>query len=526
MIKTMRKGKKVIKILSVLLFLTVVATSTGVTPVLAGLSGGYVVDEGKLKGEELSIAEWMYDRNGVGIENGTILFDENYDLENPVLARTEVRASEEVRIALDVSFKITIDDMAGDKRFGFGYGIERLNQDVTDDGATFFYFQKDEDGYSAGLETRFNGEEKTLQEPKHIASEIDMVPVRIKVTWDGKVSILISGKSFYSSTAAETSATGFLGFSSTGEWTDEENYVVAKIHEMTAYNEFDSKPEAPLLSIANFDNNEFNTNEWTIANFMVPNHRGIVAENNALRFDGVCCYGTFGTMHRYSNFELQFDVFDVRNKAYVDDAGNKVGASYWLMASWGRTGEDGFAVAANQSFTYAVVFDFPLNMDENDPNKGERRSDRSMVVGFYAKGENYVQYTIPEKFAFMAPEFEERVRVKMTNVDGKFVLSMKLVEEAEYTDIFVYEYPNGLMPEGFIALRGGSNRWVPNLWNNVQNFSEYTLDNIMLKNMDNNPNAIEVDYQSNRLTFVPDYIYYDHYTDDYLVSHTGGKRTN
>ena len=99
---------------------------------------------------------------------------------------------------------------------------------------------------------------------------------------------------------------------------------------------------------------------------------------------------------------------------------------------------------------------------------------------------------------------------------------MKLQSETEWTQIWTYTYENGIMPLGYVAIRGEGNQFTSTnalyahgAW--------YSIDNILLKNYDKNPTLITVSFESNRIPPMPDYDYKDPYVDSYLIDYTGGK---
>ena len=149
----MRLSKKFKRMLTMGLALALVLCSVVAMPASAGKAGGYVVDSSKLSTNSLSQAEWKFDDAGVTLKNGVLVFDELYDLENPVLSRTAAYSSEEVKQALEVRYVLTVDEIKGDKQFGLGFGIRRLDRDITEEGATFLYAQATEKGIGFGLST-------------------------------------------------------------------------------------------------------------------------------------------------------------------------------------------------------------------------------------------------------------------------------------------------------------------------------------------------------------------------------------
>ena len=495
-----------------------------VMPASAGKAGGYVVDEKKLATETLSLAEWRFNETGVTLKDGVLVFDEFYDLDNPVLSRTEAHSSEEVKQALEVRYVLTIDEIKGDKQFGFGFGISRLDRDITEEGATFLYAQATEKGIGFGLSTVRNGEAVDLKELTHYGSKVKNISVVVRVTGAGAVTVLLGSTVFYAGQPGEVTPDGFLGFSSSGGWSSDDCYVEASVKEFTAYNEYYAKPETPLVIVADFENDEFNVNEWAINSTEVSTGSGILAKNGVLRFEGAGQNSALGTQFQYSNFELQYEIFDMKNTLSVSNDETPITPSMWQQIAWGTAGDSGYSAVSYHDMTYALVFHPPVDEDPNSPTYLQRPAGSQTTVHFYKDNVWQAAYPIPDKYDFGRPGFdpETRVQIRLVNVDGAATLYMKLVTETEWTEIWTYRYENGIMPVGYVVLRGEGNQYVASR-NEYAYGSWYSLDNILLTNYDTNPTLTTVTFETNRIPPMPDCVYKDPYVDSYLVRHTGGK---
>lgn len=518
----MRLSKKFMHALSLCLALALIVGVVGVTPASAGKAGGYVVDSAMLSTENLSQTEWKFDDAGVALKDGVLVFDEYYDLENPVLSRTAAHSSEEVKQALEIRFVMSVDKIVGEKQFGLGFGIRRLDRDITEEGAAFLYAQATEKGIGFGLSTVKDGEVVDLKELTHYGSKVKDVNITVRVTNKGAVTILLGGGIFYSGAEGEVKADGYLGFSSNGTWTDEDNYVKASIKNFIAYNEYYAKPEAPLMIVADFDSNEWNVNEWAANSTYITSGSGILAKDGVLRFEGAGQNSAIAAQFKYSNFELQYEIFDMKNTLTVDNNGFPITPSIWQQIAWGSDGDSAYGVASFYGTKFALIFQPEIDTDPNSPTYLQRKG--SMGVHFYKDSTWQAVFALPAKYDFSRPDFnpETRVQIRLVNMDGTATLYMKLATETEWTEIWSYGYENGLMPLGYVVLRGEGNQFTT--YREEYGYgSWYSIDNIMLKNYDKNPTLVTVGFESNRLPPMPDYDYKDPYLDSYLISHTGGK---
>lgn len=520
----MRLSKLCKRTLTLCLALALIVCGVTVMPASAGKAGGYVVDGEKLSTETLSQAEWRFDDTGVTLKDGVLVFDELYDVENPVLSRTAVYSSEEIDEALEIRYVLTVDEIKGNKQFGLGFGIPRLNRDITEEGAAFLYAQATEKGIGFGLSTVKDGEVVHLKELTHYGSKAKDVAITVQITNKGAVTVLLGSSFFYAGTEGEVMPDGYLGFSSSGNWTDDENYVKATVKNFVAYNEYYAKPEAPLQVLADFSNDEFNVNEWTMSASNITGGSGIVCKDGILRFDGAGQNAAIGAQFKYSNFELQLDFFDMKNTLTAHTNGTPIPPSQWFQISWGTDAASAYAAASYYGAEYRLIFETGLDLNPDSPTYLQRPANGGLGVHFYDSTGWKGATPIPAKYAFNHPSFDPNtvVQMRLVNVDGSAILYMKLETETEWTEIWRHSYANGVMPLGYVVLRGEGNQFAGTR-NQYYHGGWYSLDNIMIKNYDKNPSVVAVTFESNRVPPVPDYDYKSPFVDTYLISHTGGK---
>ena len=522
----MRLSTKIKRALTLSLVFALVLCGVAVMPASAGKAGGYLVTDEMLQGETLSQAEWKFDDTGVTLKDGALVFDEFYDLENPVLSRTAAYTSEEVKAALEVNYSISIDEIKGTKQFGLGFGIRRLDRDITEEGAAFLYAQATEKGVGFGISVIKDGETVHLKELTHFGSKAKDVNITVRVTNEGALTVMLGGSIFYSGEAGEVMADGYLGFSSSGGWSTDENYVKATVKNFVAYNEYYAKPEAPLMVVADFEGDEWNVNEWAANSTLISGGSGILCMDGHLRFEGAGQNSAIAAQFKYSNFEVQFDLFDMKNTSSVHTNGTVIAPSIWMQISWGTDAASAYAAASYYGTTYSLIFETGLDTNPDSPTYLQRPAGGGLSVHFYdnANGGWKSATPIPEKYQFNRVDFdpETRVQTRLVNVDGTATLYMKLETETEWTQIWQYQYENGIMPMGYIVFRTEGNQFTGTR-KQYYHGGWFSMDNIVIKNYDRNPTLVTVEFESNRLPVIQDYDYKDPYLDSYLISHTGGK---
>ena len=494
----------------------------------AGLNGGEIIKSEMFDGEKLSIADWKYRENGLSLENGTIHFDKKYGLNNPLLSRTEIFSSSEIKETLTVSFKIKIQDIEGDKRFGIGYGINRLDGNVDSVGSTFVYFCRIGSGIGVGVSLFKTEGEKKLLSPNDISleeTENKYHDIAYSVFNDGTLILTVDGNVLFSGAKDETRVDGFVGFSALGSRTSADNFVDIYIRDVYAYNQYYDKPENVLISAADFDNGEFNTNEWVLSSRGMAYHDGVIVRDDVLEFSGAGGGSNFVNQYAYSNFELQYDIFDVKNdRSYAPD-GRPILPSFWQAVYWGLKTPDAqsFATNAEGNHKNMLYFDAAINFNVGDENFGKRTGDTALFF-IYDGSYRAAGIVLPEKYRFMNEGFTGKVRIRVRVCDGVLTVGLKLIDELEYEEVYRFEYPNGLTTTGYVGLGGTSNQFASSFKQYMRG-SFYKIDNIVICNYDINPTLVQTSFKSNVLTPIPDAEYNDPYVEDYLIINTGGKGT-
>ncbi|MBQ9482308.1 MAG: hypothetical protein IJU84_09100 [Clostridia bacterium] len=489
----------------------------------AGTSGVYVEDGSVFQGQELSISEWYFDKSaGVALEEvggASTVALKTKDAGKIFTSRTAVTASEEIEECLYVTIGMSIKSLLEGRKFGFVFGSPALLGNIDAAGTTFLWFENSGNGFNYGLKRFGTGGESVLVSESYISSDTaSELAIEIAVSGGGRINFNLNGEPVYSSSKdGEVSAEGYLGFAQDGKKSLSSNEKTEiYITDLNIVNRFYNRPENPLVVRADFSGNMFNTEEWHLqSKASVPNG-GIFVDDGALRFDGSGQNGFFGTNYQYSNFVLEYDLFDVKTTVTTENDGWVNGVSYWQGVEFGIDGDISATSSRNEGIHYLVYFSTGI-----DNATGERTSDDTKM-GFIAKGK-YITTSValPDKYSMFKEGFEGKVRVRLSVIDGKMKVSLKLVEEYGYTDIFSYEFANGYTPFGYVSLHGEGNQFTPG--RQYYGASYFTLDNIQIVNYDKKPNTVKIGFESNIVEPTKDYPYINTWTDDYLVIFTKGK---
>lgn len=497
--------------------------SVRVVSVDAGTSGVYVENGSVFDGEELSTSEWYFAKSsGVALEekdDAPVIAIKTKDVGKIFTSRTEITSSEEIEECLSVSINLSVIQMLDDKKFGFIFGSPTLLGDIDVSGTTFLWFEKSGSGFNYGLKRFGDGGERVLVSERSLSATAaaDMT-IDINVSGSGKISFDLNGNSVYVSTEEnEVSAKGFLGFVQDGVKSLSSNEKTEiYITDINIVNRFYNRPENPLIVRADFSGNVFNTEEWHLQSKAAAPNGGIFVDNGTLKFDGSGQNAFFGTNYQYSNFVLEYDLFDVKTTATTENDGWLNSVSYWQGVEFGIEGDISATFNRNDNRDCLVYFSTGINS-----TTGERTSNDTKM-GFIERGQYRTSSVVlPDKYSMFKDGFENKVRVRLSVIDGKMTVGVKLVEEYEYTEIYSYEFANGYTPFGYVSLHGEGNQNIAG--RQFYGASHFTIDNIQIANYDDKPNTVKVGFKSNLVEPTGDYSYINTWTDSYLVVFTKGK---
>lgn len=498
---------------------------TGAVAVDAGTSGVYIEDGSVFEGDELSVSEWYFSKSaGIALEKqdgASVIAVKTKDVGKLFTSRTKVIVSKEIENSLAISMRLSITKLLDEKKFGFAFGSPTLLGDINAAGTTFLWFENSGSDYKYGLIRFGDGTETTLAAERSLTAETAAnLAIDINVSGSGKMTLELNGETIYSSVQEnEVSAEGFISFVQDGiKSLSSSEKTEIYIKDLNILNQYYDRPETPLTVRANFAGNEFNTEEWHMLSRAAAPGGGIFVDNEALKFNGSGQGGFFGTNFKYSNFVLEYDLFDVKNTPTVESDGRINSASMWQGVVFGIEGDISATMGRDDNRDCLVYFSGDINAETGE------RSSNVTKLGFLEKGKyRTTSVILPDKYSMFTEGFTDKVRVRLAVSDGKMTVSLKLTDEYDFTEIYSYEFENGYTPSGYVSLHGEGNQFIAG--RTMYCASYFTLDNIRIVNYDLKPNVVKVGFTSNVLKPYADYSYVNTWSDQYLVVFTEGKGT-
>lgn len=421
-----------------------------VTKVSAGASD-QVIDSSSFT-NKLDATVWNAPNGDIAVENDRIIFNSEAVDGTRLITKSAVRISDYHTELFCADYTVSLKDLA-DSKFIVMFGLESLESNYGEPGNVELVFEET-DGLRAGLVTYDdNGEAVVLAESKKVSGS--SLKISAMATTDNVLTISVNDKKLFEG-IVEEELTGRVGFAVTGP-------VEAEISKVDIISHRYDRPENTNI-VEDFEKGTINTN--TLYSMMRTSGGGwpsslVVEElegNQVLMFRNVGI-GYIGTVHQYSNFELSFDMPYILFRPIVREEGSIVSNNNrGLVISFGDE------LSEYDSLKYTSSPEAILIGNESI----SRFKDSSAVVnlkgtGYYSKNEN-IGYSV-------------KIRV----VDGQVAVYAKSLEAETYDEVLSYSM-NKVTPLGYI-----------HIWSNET--ANVAIDNLVITNLDDNPNTVELDYK-------------------------------
>lgn len=446
----MRRGKRIASVLLTATLMTVSAltpmeTKAGNTEIL-------------LDGESLVTSDWNNPEGDVVVEEGKLVFpDESTDYTR-FIAKNPVKKEERATALVTLAASITFNKLPQGKSFILAFGMSSIEAVAGDAGNIEVAFTND-GGIKAGI-TVYNdeGNAEVIVAPKSCSISLNReVKVNVKITTDSKIEVSVNN-SVVSSGTLPVSGEGRVGFLQTGEC----SAVVSNI-ELIHY-EYD-RPENTNI-VEDFETGGIDVSKLTAKMLWaaVNSEKGQVVEDyngNQVLMHRNTGAAYIGTLYRYSNFEMTFDVPTLNvTKEYKEDGSLTTAGFDKLVLTLGGERADWDSV--NWDLAAETIV---LERGTVYSNSNKETISATMTKNPFEEGKPF--------------------SVKVSMIDSIVTVGMKWLEEETFQTVLQYKLKGGT-PTGHIHI------WAPSAAN-------FALDNLKITNLDDDANVIETEYQSGKI---------------------------
>ena len=428
-----------------------------VMPAEAG-SSNLIVDNKSFK-QELDIALWNATDDRVTAENGKLVFSAESKKSTALITKT-IATNTGYHDEL-VSFEATMNlsGVAAGETFVAALGLGSIEAVMGEPGNVEIQFANDGGIKMSVVAYDLDGNATEIVAPRAAGTKASIKAV---ISSEGVFTLTLGG-SRVCMEKLPVSGEGRVGFVQSG------NCAVTVDDLKIVAHRYDRPENCDIYE--DFENESINVNTLT-AKSLIPSYQYVPYGMGIQDFDGsrglifqnLAC-GYMGSLHKYSNFEITFDVVYLQRESELDDEGNiVVPQSDCIVVSFGDEAEDyndwGYTTSPD-----AIVFDAASNVYSMHLEPQPRANAAE-------KG-----------YAFASPECKTDFTIRVSMIDGVATTSMKWVGEDTFTEILKYKVSDET-PLGFVHI------WAAGSNNN------FAIDNVRLINKDIDPNTISLDFKS------------------------------
>ena len=420
--------------------------------------------------EELNTAVWTNPEGDVVAKDGAIHFTKESTKYTRLITKSMVKMEETSEEFATASLKLQLKSMPENGEFILGFGLSSVESFSKEAGQIEVAFINNQ---GLKLDVRCYDEaakETIIVQGKganfSLGSEAN---IDISIKNNETITILVNGRTVINEKLSFLPE-GNVGFFQTGE-------CEAEVQELRISSYRYDRPEN-VNFVEKFDNDSYNTNTlftkssrsaYVPCTMSVEDYEGdfvMYYENSGA--------AQIGTMYKYSNFELTFDVPYLLRKNIEDENENILSEkSMWFGVSFG----DELVENSDDGYIYSPELLY---------------FDRDSIVKAYAQGGAPVAKS--DKYPFFAEDETRGFSVKILVVDAHVSIGMKWLDEEKFTTIGEYDTVDGQTPLGYVHI------WTCGP-------ATFAIDNIEMKNLDAEPNLVEVDYKTSKFEVPADYKY-------------------
>lgn len=479
-----------------LLFLTAGFAGSAI-PAFAGASDSYIVSDASVTGGQINTGDFLL--NGDVTAEGKTIFLGSGAENSSVVTKTKINNLGEygVKEMFTASMQVVFSEFAQDGSFSIGFAMKRISGGCQTAGAVELRFYEDGGLWFAAYEYYADGIFAVIAEPRQY-SDIqtgDSVQISLRTDTQNRVTLAFNENAVLTEKQLRGDASGYFGLYSEGR-----NEVSVDSLSVTAYSY--QNPENPDYT-ETFENDAYNANMFYSESKASPlSPSKLAAEDGQLYFCNTAG-AYFSTRYRYSNFEVQFDLTDLRREPEYDGLGNITGTiSGWFGLAFGVSEIN---LTADETIRQAAWLHFeglPTDVDHSIPYTGAR----------YVMYDNFTARKVQAMdFDLWDDDFirDRTVNIRFSVTDGLVELYMKFEGETDWGEP-QFEYDLGFTPTGYIRIFTWGETSIHSNGLQFNTAANFKIDNFSVKNTDYEGVKQSIDappFKSNVIAGTPDFEY-------------------
>lgn len=416
---------------------------------------------------ELNNTEWNSTDQNIVLKSGKLIIPGKTSNEDTkFISKNVAVANEALKNVITVNGSLSITALPKNEKLILGLGLGSIEASSGENGNVEIAFVNDGGIYVMVTTFGSDGEKVIVNKKKCNFSLNSTFSFSASISGEQVLTVKINGATICNQ-KIDVSGSGRFGIIQTGSC----GATISKLH--TVCYKYDASENTNIAE--DFEDNEWNANELN-AQLFGSNGMGTgsmqIEEYNGSKVLRIRNAGTpyntkiasyLSTMHKYSNFEISFDVPYFQREKVVDAEGVQIGKPC-----------TGIYLAFGVEVTrYNTTYD--TNKYNTDALLIGPDEVSSLLINTDLK--------VPlEDFQLFKSGSNEGFSVKFTMLDGQGTLQMKSLKGSQWKTILTQDYSK-VFREGYVAL-----------WTVAS--GDYALDNLKITNKDASPKLIDVEYRS------------------------------
>lgn len=462
-------------------------------------------------------------------QNGTKVFTEEY----PLFLSKEIIFNEGEGSYAEFFTTFKVNTIPTGSKVGFLTGSKNYLKDKVGSKNTTFVYTTNVGGENYlgvttydnnGTPTELlgvNDNVKVDEKPNVFGDLKGYADLYVNISETGEITILLNGSKVYASTEQEANcyASGYCGIAVEGSAT---NMDVA-FSNITVKNSYYSRP-TNINVYETFDNNGYNPNEFYFRQAPYLNNytnTGGYVKDGKLWFDNLAFNTSFTTVYQYSDFEIQFDIDDIRREPVGVGNSKSYPISAFIGVYWGVPDSTSL-FSDGVSTAYPLIY---IATEVSEETWGKVGPTRIFAMG---NGLNSC-VALPDKYDYWDTKNEGKVlQFKVTTCGNKVSVAVRYTTDEE--GYWCTEDANGkpltfTMREalvGNLAVTTMGNNYYVEPHSVGSSCGYFSLDNLKITNKDVNGNLTNSEKGTTYKELPTDFPYVKPDNDDDYLPEVGG----
>lgn len=433
------------------------------------------LDNSSFANDELSTQDWHNANEDIVVKKGKIIFPKDSSSGTKLVWKSPTVKSSYYDKLVEGSTTFKLTKLPAGETFALAFALKTIEPEIGSANTLELQFKNKGGIYASVVSYDADANPTTISSTKRVGSVGANLSVTFTITTDDKITLSINGTSLCKNANIKHTGEGRIGFIQTDGCVAEISAVNFKSY---AYD----TPENVNFS-EDFNDSEWNINHFTSTMVAAVDYPGCAdiqeynGQKGMLWQNGRFVY--LSTKYTYSNFEFSFDVPYQQNHTILDDEGNLVTRPmpYYYV----RTGCESNEMEA-------------INWSPSAYSKQVVLGNGNYLT-VYSGSQHDGTFT-KEGFNFFDEATSRKgYSLKFVMKDGVFTGYAKWMDEKSFGDpVFTVDQSDAPTPTGFIQIIG-------------LDYTNMMIDNVKVKNLDYDPNLVEVDFLTNKEPFPEDYKY-------------------